>query len=702
MIIKGLKLKNFRAFTEREFSFGEGLNLVRGRNEAGKSTLVRAILAAFFEKANAKNERTRADRCWQADSAPRLELWFEDEGEEYHLIKDFEEKREYLERKGDQKKFESAKGVEGKLAEIIGFEKEDDFLRTVCVTHDQMTSLASDVGGAGKLASMLREVVIGGSRADIESALKKLDAEINELERGLEKPAKNPGEIKKLEVELDSKRQKKEEIQRELGDFRQKEKRYAQVKDELLEREKRCEELRDLIEGNKKILSLKEKMESESRRFDQESKILAAHEEMMEIQQELESFPFASSDTDKLEEITGERQRMKKMEEQKAVTEKGLDEAQSQKRTSQSRWGWTLLALGIIFAVAGIVFGVTNHYLFFLLVLPAIALVLWAAKCFSAARRGLLEKEQQLQILERDREEIERREKEILSRFPYESFQVLEGAYSSFKEAMRKKELAEAGFKALIGERDLEEVKKARSEAALRAEGYRAELERMGRPELDAEKLVSYERELEELEGKVEELRREGEELSSYFKFTDVDSQELTCLEEEIHELEEKLDDKRRRLEVLKIAREAMEETSKSMLEEALPSLRKGICETFSKLTGGRYEDVEVSRDNLAISVYSREKGGMVSAEELLGQLSKGTVSQLYLSARLELSEILSGNCRPPLIFDDSFSYFDDERLSRLWEILQETARERQTFVFTCTSRYDSLIDEQTKVIDIG
>lgn len=702
MIIKSLKLKNFRTFTEREFSFGDGLNLVRGRNEAGKSTLVRAILAALFEKASANNERTRADKSWQADSAPRLELWFEEDGEKYHLVKDFEEKREYLEREGDKKKFESVKGVEGKLAEAIGFENEGDFLRTVCVTHDQMTSLASDKGGASKLASMLREIVIGGSRADIESALKKLDAEINELERGLGSPAKNPGEIKKLEDELASKRQKKEEIQRELNDFWQRENRYARVRDELLEKEKRYEELQDLIEGNKKILSLKEKIESEKRHFDEESKILDAHEEVVKIQQELEGFPFDSSDMVELEEIMSERQRIKRMEAQKAIPKKGLGEAQSQKGTTQNFLEWSLLALGIILAVGGIMLGVASHYLFAFLLLPAIVLISWAIKRLSAARRGLLEKEQRIKILESQIEEVERREKEVLSRFPYESFQVLEGAYSSYKEALRKKELAEMSFKALIGDRDLEEVEKTSKDAAFNAQGYRAELERMGRPELKPEEFVSYERELGELEEGIEKLRQEREELSSYFKFTDADSQELTRLEEEIHELEEKIDDKKRRLRVLKIAREAMEETSKSMLEEALPSLREGICETFSKLTGGRYEDVEVSRDNLAISVYSREKGEMVSAEELLGQLSKGTVSQLYLSARLKLSEILSGNCSPPLIFDDSFSYFDDERLSRLWDILQETARERQAFVFTCTSRYDSLIDDQTRVIDIG
>jgi uncharacterized protein YhaN len=99
--------------------------------------------------------------------------------------------------------------------------------------------------------------------------------------------------------------------------------------------------------------------------------------------------------------------------------------------------------------------------------------------------------------------------------------------------------------------------------------------------------------------------------------------------------------------------------------------------------------------------VYSPDKEDMVPAEDLLGSLSKGTASQLYLAARLELLGLLSGGRKPPLIFDDSFSYFDDHRLQLMWDVLLEVARDQQVIVLTCTDRYDGLVAPDVNVIDL-
>lgn len=48
MRINKLIIHGFGKFVEREFAFGSGLNVVLGDNEAGKSTLMKAIMAAFF------------------------------------------------------------------------------------------------------------------------------------------------------------------------------------------------------------------------------------------------------------------------------------------------------------------------------------------------------------------------------------------------------------------------------------------------------------------------------------------------------------------------------------------------------------------------------------------------------------------------------------------------------------------------------
>ena len=51
MKIKELRLKNFGKFTNKEIHFLDGMNVIYGENESGKSTLytfIRAMLFFFF------------------------------------------------------------------------------------------------------------------------------------------------------------------------------------------------------------------------------------------------------------------------------------------------------------------------------------------------------------------------------------------------------------------------------------------------------------------------------------------------------------------------------------------------------------------------------------------------------------------------------------------------------------------------------
>ena len=49
MILQKLTLCPFAGFTHREVEFKSGLNVILGENEAGKSTLVKALKASLFE-----------------------------------------------------------------------------------------------------------------------------------------------------------------------------------------------------------------------------------------------------------------------------------------------------------------------------------------------------------------------------------------------------------------------------------------------------------------------------------------------------------------------------------------------------------------------------------------------------------------------------------------------------------------------------
>ena len=67
MVIKELKLKNFGKFSEKTFSFDEGINVIYGPNEAGKTTIYTAIGGMFFglDKQRGRAARTDAYTTYQ-------------------------------------------------------------------------------------------------------------------------------------------------------------------------------------------------------------------------------------------------------------------------------------------------------------------------------------------------------------------------------------------------------------------------------------------------------------------------------------------------------------------------------------------------------------------------------------------------------------------------------------------------------------
>jgi hypothetical protein len=74
-------------------------------------------------------------------------------------------------------------------------------------------------------------------------------------------------------------------------------------------------------------------------------------------------------------------------------------------------------------------------------------------------------------------------------------------------------------------------------------------------------------------------------------------------------------------------------------------------------------------------------------------QLSQGTADQVFLAARLGLVRLVTGDRRPPLILDDPFVTFDDDRARQSLELLRELAADFQVIYLTTTDRFDDIAD---------
>jgi len=76
-----------------------------------------------------------------------------------------------------------------------------------------------------------------------------------------------------------------------------------------------------------------------------------------------------------------------------------------------------------------------------------------------------------------------------------------------------------------------------------------------------------------------------------------------------------------------------------------------------------------------------------------LDKLSAGTIEQIYLALRLAISRIIFKEEKMPLLLDDTFAYYDEERLSATLEYLAKE-KDRQILIFTCHKREEGILNE--------
>jgi uncharacterized protein YhaN len=146
-----------------------------------------------------------------------------------------------------------------------------------------------------------------------------------------------------------------------------------------------------------------------------------------------------------------------------------------------------------------------------------------------------------------------------------------------------------------------------------------------------------------------------------------------------------------RRWVVLKLASNLLANSMEAYRERQADPVMKRAGQIFADLTGGRFSrlvQVYDEKDELQLAV-ERRTGEQVP----LPGLSEGTGDQLYLALRFAfLEDYCSRNEPVPLILDDIFQTFDDERTAAGIRVLAEGGNSFQTVLFT----------HQTSLVDIA
>ena len=151
--------------------------------------------------------------------------------------------------------------------------------------------------------------------------------------------------------------------------------------------------------------------------------------------------------------------------------------------------------------------------------------------------------------------------------------------------------------------------------------------------------------------------------------------------------LQEELGRREGEYEALTLALEALKRANARLQERFSPELNRLAGQYLSRLTGGRYAALTLSRE---LEGMAARAGDVLPRSALY--LSRGTADQMYLAVRLAVCRLCLPQ-KPPLVLDDALAAFDDERLALALELLEELAGEQQVLLFTCQGREGALLE---------
>ena len=277
-----LELHGFKQFAEKkEFRFSDGINVIIGPNEAGKSTILDGILTALF---SLKPSEIESFFSWDNGDTCTVELEFNIDNDTYKIKRDLREDRSGLWKK-DGKGFTEISSDKKKIDKFVdkhfGFKEWRVFANTLVIGQNDITILQPKTQPErttfNKLKQMIEKATSGSKYVD--SPLSKIIENINTMHSNLVSTQKRNAEIPHIEKkivdikdQLESARNDerklaqnsadKEEIEKELSGKEAKLKTLEQRKELYDSKERLSKNKLELEEENQQIQSVLERVKT--------------------------------------------------------------------------------------------------------------------------------------------------------------------------------------------------------------------------------------------------------------------------------------------------------------------------------------------------------------------------------------------------------------------------------------------------------
>ncbi len=187
-----------------------------------------------------------------------------------------------------------------------------------------------------------------------------------------------------------------------------------------------------------------------------------------------------------------------------------------------------------------------------------------------------------------------------------------------------------------------------------------------------------------ELTNRLNECKLQIEKLRWEIGVLEGNEEQLLRNREQYARLEQKQKENALELEAVRLALNTIQSLSTDIHDTFGRQLNDAVSEIIGDMTGHRYQDLKVD-ERLEIKV--GWNGEYVPAD----RLSAGTLEQVYLALRLAVSRLFLGGEELPLLLDDSFALYDDNRMKAA---IRRLSGRGQLLLFTCHRREQQILKE--------
>lgn len=142
-------------------------------------------------------------------------------------------------------------------------------------------------------------------------------------------------------------------------------------------------------------------------------------------------------------------------------------------------------------------------------------------------------------------------------------------------------------------------------------------------------------------------------------------------------------------IQAILLASKQIQTVSEEVYKRTEKVLNDRVSQILSEVTQGRYTNVFIDSE-LQVRIHTPEKLLTIH------QISRGTMEQVYFALRMAVGEMLCKKEPMPVILDDAFVMYDEDRLAQTLKWLHES--KRQVILFTCHRREQELLEKSLEI----